>query len=99
MLKSITQKLDLSEKFKALPETEKWQVLEKLNQTLVLGMRQLILDNLDPKEDKTAVQEIFKTGSDDDLFILGSKKIPGFNQKVESFINDVVKDFEQELQP
>lgn len=97
MFKSITQKLDLSEKFQALPEPRKTQLLDKLNQVITLGMRQLILDNLDPKEDKADVQKIFASGNDDELFVLGDKKIPGFTQKVNQFIASVVKDLEQEV--
>lgn len=97
MFKSITQKLDLSEKFHALPESRKTELMDKLNQVVTLGMRQLILDNLDPKEDKAAVQKIFAGGNDDELFALGAKKIPGFTQKVDRFITSVVKDLEQEV--
>jgi len=98
MSKSISaQKKDLSEKLKSLPEARKVSLLEKLNQIITLGMRQLILDNLDPKADKVAVQKIFITGNDDNLFALGCRRIPGFAQKVDNFINLIAKDLELEV--
>jgi len=86
----------LSTKFNSIPEEDKIRSLSKLQDTILLGIRALVVENLDPK-DKEEFEKVASSGSDDDILLFGANHIPGFTQKLENLKQKVYSAFKEEI--
>ena len=75
--------------------TARTKILGKYQTAIVLGIRALVIHNLLPK-DVEDFRKLAQTGTDDDIFIFGYKRIPKFTEKFDQLTNKIKHEFEKE---
>lgn len=78
----------LTAKLNSLSKEEQLKFLQKLETTVALGLRSLILKNL-KKEDLAEFEKVAQDGGDDELFIFARKHIPNFDEKYLGLMNQI----------
>lgn len=68
----------------------------KLQKTILLGIRSLVIENL-PQNHKDEFERIVLKGSDDDLFLFGCKFIPQFSHKLTVLLSEIKKAYKKDL--
>lgn len=70
----------LISKLHSLPKDEQVQFLQKLESTVALGLRALVLKNL-KKEDRAEFEKVVQSGGDDQLFVFAKNHIQNFEKE------------------
>jgi len=93
----IDSYLQASNKFKALNSEQQHLLLAKLYETVQLAMITVILENLDPENDKSQVQLFIQQKNYDGLWLYTVDKIPNIENKLEPTIKQIANDLMKEL--
>jgi len=93
----IDSYLRASNKFKALNSEQQHLLLAKLYETVQLAMIAVILENLDPENDKSQVQLFIQQKNYDGLWLYAVDKIPNKENKLEPTIKRIANDLMKEL--
>jgi len=93
----IDSYLRASNKFKALNSEQQHLLLAKLYETVQLAMIAVILENLDPENDKSQVQLFIQQKNYDGLWLYAVDKIPNIENKLEPTIKRIANDLMKEL--
>lgn len=76
----------LSQKF---PQKEMQQkVLEKIAATVALGMRSLVVKNLDPRDEK-AFEQVVEKEDDLGIFLFAQERVDNFEYKFQLLVDDI----------
>lgn len=93
----IDSYLQTSNKFKALSSEQQHLLLAKLYETVQLAMITVILENLDPEDDKSQVQSFIQQKDYDGLWLYAVDKISNIENKLEPIIKQIANDLMKEL--
>ena len=75
--------------------TVRTKLLEKYQTAIALGIRALVIHNLLP-QDVEDFKTLVQTGTDDDIFMFGYKRIPKFAEKFDQMMNKIKFTFAKE---
>ena len=79
----------------SLPANVSTKILEKYQTAIALGIRALVIHELLPK-DVEDFKKLAQTGTDDDIFMFGYKRIPKFTEKLDQLVTKIKNEFEKE---
>lgn len=93
---SQAQKEINTDKFLSLPLEKRKKILEELYQTIILGLKKIIITNV-KLSDKKELEKLIRDSSEEKLVIFGNKYIDGFTSKVNFMLNQVVQAFTYDI--
>ena len=84
----------LSQKFPQKKMQQK--VLEKIIATVALGMRALVVKNLDPR-DKEAFEQVVEKEDDLGIFLFAQEKVDNFENHFQQLVDDIAQTVSADL--
>lgn len=88
MINQISAFQRLTELIKELPEGNREAFTQKIETTVAMGIRALVLEHIE-QSDKDEFERIVETGGDAKIVEYGFTKIPHFEEKLDALIDKV----------
>lgn len=96
-IQTLTKQLRNSSRFNSLSQSQKEAIIARLYEAFDVGVKALILEQLDGVGDREIVHRLIRTDNERGLWQYAEKTIPHFQAKIEALTVELTTVFEEEL--